>query len=47
LQICSDLALNTARMLDMYDLANTRLWAGLGVEVVPTAVIVATEGDHP
>ena len=33
IRLCSDLTLNTARMLDMYDLANAALWAGLGLDV--------------
>ncbi len=47
LRVCSELARNYGKMIDMYDLANTALWAGLGIEVKPTAAIIATEGDTP
>ncbi len=44
LQVCSELALNTARMLDMYDLVNVALWAGLGLNVPRDTVV--TEIDR-
>ncbi len=40
IQLCSDLAVNTARMLDMYDLVNVALWAGLGLNVPRDSVLV-------